>query len=101
MQNNIGHFLKEHLNRCRISYRKFETDTGINRSNLTHYINGTREPSVSRLVEIADYFTRYDLQQIEGLATAQKTNLRATYLLRMLNICEPSQMVVLTGGVNA
>ena len=56
----FGMWLKKQLKQQNISYRDFEKETGISRSNLSSYVNGLSEPTRKRIVQIAQFFAQYD-----------------------------------------
>ena len=75
-------WLKQQLNERNISFRQFEADTNIQRSNLTQYTKAKRQPSVQRCNQIADYFAKLDAKA-ENLTTAQQHTRFTVYLLQI------------------
>lgn len=78
-------WLKEQLKQRNISFRQFEADTKIQRSNLTQYTKAKRQPSVLRCNQIADYFAKLDAEK-EGLTSTQQHTRFTVYLLK-INTC--------------
>lgn len=61
MSNNaFGMWLKKQLIQQNISYRAFEKETGISRSNLSLYINGFATPTRKPIVIMANFFAQFD-----------------------------------------
>ncbi len=65
-------WLKEQLKQRNISFRQFEADTKIQRSNLTQYTKVKRQPSVLRCNQIADYFAKNKITEELDLDEASK-----------------------------
>lgn len=80
--NEFGYWLKQQLEQRKISYRQFEADTNISRSNLSMYFKEARTPTVLRCNQIADYFAQLDAKT-EKLTNEQQHNRFTVYLLQI------------------
>jgi|DEB0MinimDraft_3_1074331.scaffolds.fasta_scaffold27865_5 transcriptional regulator with XRE-family HTH domain len=80
--SEFAHWLKHQLEQRKISYRQFEADTNIPRSNLSRYLTKQRVPTVTSCNLIADYFARLDAKQ-EKLTNTQQHNRFTVYLLHI------------------
>jgi len=86
-KNLFGQWLKQQLAFHNLSYRKFETESGINRSNLSHYISGVTAPTPKRLKQLASFFADVDVKS-GHVDPEQRVARRNRYLLDMLAIIE-------------
>ncbi len=83
----FGQWLKQQLAFHSLSYRQFETETGINRSNLSHYISGRSAPTAKRLQQLASFFADVDVKA-GHVDNEQRVARRNRYLLDMLAVIE-------------
>ena len=86
----FGSWLKNKFEAENISYRKFETSTGISRSNLTHYIIHNRTPSIIRVKQIAEYLAKIDFENGKT-KFEEKGTIYKSYIFEMLELLEPQQ----------
>lgn len=86
----FGSWLKNKFEAENISYRKFETSTGISRSNLTHYIIHNRTPTIIRVKQIAAYLAKVDFEN-GNTEIEEQANISKGYIFEMLELLEPQQ----------